>query len=33
MNTREAIVARILQLCRERGITPYGYKKIFFAVL
>ena len=24
MNTREAIAARILQLCRERGITPNG---------
>ncbi len=22
MNTRETIAARILQLCRERGITP-----------
>ena len=22
MNTREAIAARILQLCREHGITP-----------
>ena len=24
MNTREAIAARILQLCKERGITPNG---------
>lgn len=24
MNTREAIVSRIRELCRERGITPNG---------
>ena len=24
MNTREAVAARILELCRERGITPNG---------
>lgn len=28
MNTREAIAARILQLCRERGITPNGLSNI-----
>ncbi|MCI9257549.1 helix-turn-helix domain-containing protein [Acutalibacter sp.] len=24
MNTREAIAARIIQLCKEQGITPNG---------
>ncbi len=24
MNTREAVAARILELCKERGITPNG---------
>ena len=28
MNTREAIAARILQLCKERGITPNGLSYI-----
>ena len=28
MNTREAIAARIMQLCRERGITPNGLSKV-----
>lgn len=28
MNTREAIAARIMQLCRERGITPNGLSNI-----
>lgn len=28
MNTREAVVARITQLCRERGITPNGLSYI-----
>ena len=28
MNTREAIAARILELCRERGITPNGLSNI-----
>lgn len=28
MNTREAIARRILQLCKERGITPNGLSMI-----
>lgn len=28
MNTREAVAARILALCRERGITPNGLSNI-----
>lgn len=28
MNTQEAIAGRILQLCRERGITPNGLSYI-----
>ena len=28
MNTREAIAARIIQLCRERGITPNALSNI-----
>ena len=28
MNTREAIASRILQLCKERGITPNGLSYI-----
>lgn len=28
MNTQEAIAARILQLCREREITPNGLSNI-----
>jgi len=28
MNTREAIAARIMQLCRDRGITPNGLSNI-----
>ena len=28
MNTREAIAARILELCKERGITPNGLSNI-----
>ena len=28
MNTREAIAARILMLCKERGITPNGLSNI-----
>ena len=28
MNTREAIAKRILQLCKERGITPNGLSMI-----
>ena len=28
MNTREAIAARILQLCKERDITPNGLSYI-----
>lgn len=28
MNTREAIAARILQLCKEQGITPNGLSNI-----
>ena len=28
MNTREAIAARILELCRERRITPNGLSNI-----
>ena len=28
MNTREAIAARIMQLCRERRITPNGLSNI-----
>ncbi|MCD8117126.1 MAG: helix-turn-helix transcriptional regulator [Oscillospiraceae bacterium] len=28
MNTQEAIAGRIMQLCRERGITPNGLSYI-----
>lgn len=28
MNTQEAIAFRILQLCRERGITPNGLSNL-----
>lgn len=28
MNIREAIAARIMQLCRERGITPNGLSNV-----
>lgn len=28
MNTREAVASRILELCRERGITPNGLSNI-----
>ena len=28
MKTREAIAARILQLCRERGLTPNGLSNL-----
>ena len=28
MNTREAIANRILQLCKERGITPSGLSNL-----
>lgn len=28
MNTQEAIASRILQLCRERGITPNGLSNL-----
>lgn len=28
MNTQEAIAARILQLCKERGLTPNGISYI-----
>lgn len=28
MNTQEAIAARILQLCRERGLTPNGLSNL-----
>lgn len=28
MNTREAIANRILQLCKERGLTPNGLSNI-----
>ena len=28
MNTREAVALRIIQLCRERGLTPNGISNI-----
>ena len=28
MDTREAVAGRILQLCRERGITPNGLSNL-----
>ncbi|RKJ41757.1 XRE family transcriptional regulator [Acutalibacter sp. 1XD8-33] len=28
MNTQEAVAARILQLCKERGITPNGLSNL-----
>ena len=28
MNTREAVAARILQLCKDRGITPNGLSNL-----
>lgn len=28
MNTREAVAARILELCKERGITPNGLSNV-----
>ena len=28
MDTREAVASRIMQLCRERGLTPNGISNI-----